>query len=171
MRSASFQLSQDRDRSSQKYRSDHRSFGRRSCRFKMASCWRKARFSNASSERSLRAVGIIESSRKIVRIMNAECLALGPRKSTVSMRPGIWRMTGQEPRLHRDIPLDFAAQPMLFLTKPQAAIPYYLAHGCLDAGLRGCASPQRSLVMRVITSCTKQRARLRCHSGSREIAV
>jgi len=97
MRSVSFQLSQDRDRSSQKYRSDRRSFGRRSCRFKMASCWRKAKFSNARSERSLRAVGIGESSRKIVTIMTAECLALGRRKSTVSIRPGFWDATTPPP--------------------------------------------------------------------------
>ena len=34
-----------------------------------ASCWRRARFSKARSERSLRALGVNENSRKMVRIM------------------------------------------------------------------------------------------------------
>jgi hypothetical protein len=47
-----------------------------------------------------------------------------PRKLLRPLRFYFW----PPPTLHpdrRDIPLDFAARPTLFLTKPQEAIPYY----------------------------------------------
>ena len=110
MRSVSFQLSQYRDRKSQKSRSDLRSFGRRCCRFKRASCWRNARFSSARSERSRRADRTRENSRKTVRIMAAESPALGCGKSTASIRPGFWQMTGR--RAWRAVDLPAASGPL-----------------------------------------------------------
>jgi len=71
MSRVSFQSLQERDRSDQKNRSARRSLGRRTCRFKTATCCRRARFSRASSERSLRAVGIEDNRRNITRIMTA----------------------------------------------------------------------------------------------------
>jgi hypothetical protein len=54
--------------SNQNMRSNHRIFGRRSCRFKMMSCWRRVRFSNARSERNLKPLVIKDIRRKIIRI-------------------------------------------------------------------------------------------------------
>ena len=92
----SFQCSQDRDKRIQKKRSNFRIFGRRCRRFKMLSCWRSARFSSASSERSGKVVGIRESRRRIIRIMTGKCQAMKQGRSTVSMRPGFWRSTGRQ---------------------------------------------------------------------------
>jgi len=94
MRSVSFQRSQDCDKRIQKRRSSFRSLGRRRWRFKTASCWRRARFSSASSEWVLSAVGIRESSRRIIGIMAGECQAPRHGKSTISMGPEFWRPTG-----------------------------------------------------------------------------
>jgi hypothetical protein len=94
MTSVSFQCSQDRDKRTRKKRSSFRSFGRRRRRFKTASCRRSGRLSSAGSERSRRAVGIRESSRRITRIMAGKCRVPRHSKSTVSTRPGVWRRTG-----------------------------------------------------------------------------
>jgi len=61
---------------------------RRRRRFITASCWRSARFSSASSERSRRVVGIRESSRRIIRVTPGKCRVPRHRKS---MRPQLRR--------------------------------------------------------------------------------
>jgi hypothetical protein len=97
MRRVSFPLCQDRERTNQKTRSDQRSYGRRGCRFKMASCCRRARFSNARSKRNLNVFGIRESSCKMVSIIIAECQASSHETPMNSARTAFWRRTSTCP--------------------------------------------------------------------------
>jgi hypothetical protein len=107
MTRVSFQCSQDRDKRTQKRRSRFRSWGRRRCRFKTASYWRRARFSSASSERVLSAPEIRESSRRFIGIMAGECQAPRHGKSTVSTEPAFWRTTGWWKRMRAGVLREF----------------------------------------------------------------
>jgi hypothetical protein len=114
MRSLSFQRSQDCDKRTQKRRSSFRRLGRRRWRFKTVSCWRRARFSGASSEWVLSAVGIRESSRRISGITAGECQAPRRGKSTISTGPEFWRPApgrGQAPGLECPLFIAFRNSP------------------------------------------------------------
>jgi hypothetical protein len=80
MTNVSLQRDQARDKSSQKTRSALRSLGRGCCRFMIASCWRRARFSRARLERSRKAARTSASRRRIINIM-AGSVGLGGLES------------------------------------------------------------------------------------------